>query len=83
MFVLVGWLSVSYLSSVGLADAVQTVEFAACLTARHHSWIHVAAGEVLQLMVDVEIPDAAVETGHIEGLRGETQRGGHHLLRHT
>lgn len=77
------WLSVSYLCSVGLADAMQTVEFAAGLTARHHPRLHVAAGEVLQLVVDVEVPDAAVETGHVEGLRGETERGGHHLLRHT
>ena len=77
------WLTGSYLGTVGLADAVQTVEFAAGLTARHHAWLHVAAGEVLQLVVDVEVPDAAVETGHVEGLRWETQRDRHHLLRHT
>lgn len=72
----------SYLSSAGLADAVQAVEFAAGLAARHHPRLHVAAGEVLQLVVDVQVPDAAVEAGRVEGLRGETQRGGHHLLRH-
>lgn len=77
------WLTGSYLCTVGLADAVQTVEFAAGLTARHHARLHVAAGEVLQLVVDVEVPDAAVETGHVEVLRWETQRDGHHLLRHT
>lgn len=51
-----------YLCAVGLADAMQAVEFAAGLTARHHPQLHVAAGEVLQLVVDVEVPDAAVET---------------------
>lgn len=74
---------VSYLCSIGLADAVEAVEFAAGLAARHHPGLHVAAGEILQLVVDVKIPDAAVETGHIEGLRGESQGGRHHLLWHT
>lgn len=71
-----------YLRCVGLADAVQAVESAAGLTTRHHPQLHVAAGEVLQLMVDIQIPDAAMEAGHVEALRGETKRGGHHLLRH-
>lgn len=73
---------VSYLCSVGQADAMQAVELATGLAARHHPRLHVAPGEVLQLVVDVEVPNAAVETGHVEDLRGETQRGGHHLLRH-
>lgn len=72
-----------YLCSVGLADAMQTVEFAAGLTAWHHARLHVAAGEVLQLVVNVEVPDAAMETGHIWGLRREAKGGRHHLLRHT
>lgn len=72
----------SHLSSVGLADAVQTVESPTGLAARHHPRLHVAAGEVLQLVVDVQVPDAAVEAGRVEGLWGETQRGGQHLLRH-
>lgn len=73
----------AYLSGVGLADAVQAVEFAARLAARHHAGVHVAPGEVLQLVVDVEVPDAAVETGRVEGLRGDAQRGRQHLLRHA
>lgn len=73
----------SYLCNIGLANAVQAVELAAGLTARHHPGLHVAAGEVLQLVVDVEVPNAAVETGHVEGLRRETQRGRHHPFRHT
>lgn len=73
-----------YLCSIRLADAVQTVESAAGLAAWHHPWLHVAAGEVLQLVVDIQVPDAAVEAGRVDGLRGQTttQRGGHHLLRH-
>ena len=76
-------LSVSYLRGVGLAQAVEAVEFAAGLAAREHAGLHVAAGEILQLVVDVQIPDAAVEAGRVDALRGQTQRGRHHLLRQT
>lgn len=75
-------LFIRYLSGVRLTDAVSTVEFAAGAAAGHHPWLHGAAGEVLQLVVDVQVPDAAVEARHVERLRGETQRGRHHLLRH-
>lgn len=57
---------VSYLCPVGLTDPMQAVEFATGLTARLHPGLHVAAGEVLQLVVNVEVPDASVETGHVE-----------------
>lgn len=50
-----------YLWTVGLADPMQAVEFATGFTARHHPQLHVAAGEVLQLVVDIKVPDAAVE----------------------
>lgn len=50
-----------YLWTVGLADAVQAVEFATGFATRHHPQLHVAASEVLQLVVDIKVPDAAVE----------------------
>lgn len=53
---------------IGLADAMQAVELPAGLTARHHSRLHLRLGEVLQLVVDVQIPDATVEAGAVEDL---------------
>lgn len=72
-----------YLCSIGLTGAMQAVEFTTGLTTRHHPGLHGAAGEVLQLVVDVEVSDAAVETGRVEGLRGKTQGRRHHLLWQT
>lgn len=56
------------LGAGGLADAVQAVQFAAGLTARHHARCHPCLGEVLQLIVDVEVADAPVEAGAVEEL---------------
>jgi len=56
------------LGAGGLADAVQAVELAAGLAARHHPRRHPRLGEVLQLVVDVEVADAAVEAGAVEEL---------------
>lgn len=53
---------------IGLADAVQTVELSAGLTAGHHTGLHLCLSEVLQFIVDVQIPDATVEAGAIEDL---------------
>ena len=50
---------------IGLTDAMQAVEFPAGLTARHHAWLHPCLGEVLQLVVDVQVSDAAMEAGSI------------------
>lgn len=53
---------------VGLADAMQAVELPAGLAAWHHAWLHPRLSEVLQLIVDVQVSDATVETGAIEDL---------------
>ena len=53
---------------VGLADAMQAVELPAGLTAWHHAWLHPSLGEVLQLIIDVQVSDATVEAGAIEDL---------------
>ena len=63
------------LGSVGLADPVQTVDLPAGLTAGHHARLHLGLGEVLQLVVDVQVLDAAVETGAVLDLP-ETERCG-------
>lgn len=70
------------LISVGLTDAVHAAQFDAGLTPGDHARLHVAPGEVLQLVVDVEVSDAAVETGHVQNLRGEAERGWQHFFRH-
>lgn len=51
--------------SIGLADAMNTVEFLAGFTAWNHTGLHLGLGEVLQLIVDVKVLDATVETGAI------------------
>lgn len=66
-----------------MADAVEAADLQAGLAARHHAGLHVAAGEILQLVVDVQVSDAAVETGHVDGLGGGAHRRGQHLLWHT
>lgn len=53
---------------VGLADAMQAVELPAGLAAWHHAWLHPRLGEVLQLVVDVQVSDATMEAGAIEDL---------------
>lgn len=73
----------AYLSAVGLTDAMLALDSAASTTAWLHPRLHGAPCEVLQLMVDVKVPDAAVEAGQVEGLRPEARCGWHHLLRHS
>lgn len=53
---------------VGLANAMQAVELAARLTAWHYARLHLRLGEVLQFIIDVQIPDAPVEAAAIEDL---------------
>lgn len=66
---------------IGLADAMEAVELPAGLTARHHAWLHPCLGEVLQLVVDVEVSDAAMEAGAIEDLP-QAEGGGVHIHGH-
>lgn len=51
--------------TIGLADAVQAVQLAAWFTAGQHARLHLRLGEVLQLVVDVEAADAALEAGAV------------------
>lgn len=68
-------------AGIGLADAMQAVELPAGLTARHHAWLHPCLGEVLQLVVDVQVSDAPVEAAAIEYLpQAEGRRV--HIHRH-
>lgn len=53
---------------IGLADATQAVELPAGLAAWHHPWLHPCLGEVLQLVVDVQVSDATVEARAVEDL---------------
>lgn len=76
-------MSDSYLCGVRMADAVEAADLQAGLAAGHHAGLHVAAGEILQLVVNVQVSDAAVETGHVDGLGGGAHRRGQHLLWHT
>lgn len=70
------------LDPIGLADAVNTVELFARLAARHHTGLHLGLGEVLQLVVDVQVLDAAVETGAVLDLP-EAERARVNVHRHA
>ena len=61
------WLAVAHwsLDPIRLADAMDTVELLAGLAARYHAGFHLGLGEVLELVVDVQVLDAAVKTGTI------------------
>lgn len=61
------WPAVAHgpLEAVGLTDAVHAVDLPARLAARHHAGFHLGLGEVLQLVVDVQVLDAAVKTGAV------------------
>lgn len=68
-------------AGVGLADAVQAVELPAGLAAWHHARLHPRLGEVLQLVVDVQVSDAPVEAAAIEYLP-QAEGGRVHVHRH-
>lgn len=53
------------LSPVRLADAVHAVDFLAGLAAGDHARLHLCLGEVLELIVDVQVLDTAMETGAV------------------
>lgn len=53
------------LEAIRLTNAVHTVDLLARLTSRNHAGLHLGLGEVLEFVVDVQVLDAAVETGAI------------------
>lgn len=61
------WLAVAHrsLDPIRLADAMYTVYLLAGLAARHHAGLHLGLGEVLELIVDVQVLDTAMETGTV------------------
>ena len=61
------WLAVAHrsLDPIRLADAMYTVYLLAWLTARHHTGLHLGLGEVLELIVDVQVLDTTMETGTV------------------
>lgn len=61
------WLAVAHwsLDSIRLADAVYTVDLLAGLASRYHAGLHLGLGEVLELVVDVQVLDTAMETGTV------------------
>ena len=61
---------VPYLCAVWLTEAVQAEQLAAGVAPRDHAWAHATAREVLQLLVDVQVPDAALEAGAVQQLGG-------------
>lgn len=53
------------LNPVRLADAVHAVDLLAGLAAGDHARLHLGLGEVLELIVDVQVLDTAMETGAV------------------
>lgn len=60
---------------------MNAVELLARLAARHHAGLHLGLGEILKLIVDVQVLDAAVETGTVLDLP-QTERAGLDVHRH-
>lgn len=52
--------------SVGLTYAMKTEELFAWFTSWYNSRLHLSLGEVLELIVDIKVADAAVKTGSIK-----------------
>lgn len=50
---------------VGLADAVEAVYLSAGFASGHHTRFHLGFGEVLELIIDVKVLNATMETGAI------------------
>lgn len=61
------WLAVAHwsLDPIRLADAMDTVDLLAGLAARYHTGFHLGFSEVLELVVDVQVLDTAMETGTV------------------
>lgn len=78
------WLAVAHwsLDPIRLADAMYAVDLLAGLAARYHARLHLGLGEVLELVVDVQVLDAAMETGTVLDLP-ETESARVYIHRHT
>lgn len=78
------WLAVAHrsLDPIRLADAMYAVDLLAGLAARYHARLHLGLGEVLELVVDVQVLDAAMETGTILDLP-ETESARVYVHGHT
>lgn len=61
------WLAVTHwpLDAIGLADAVDAVNFLAGLAAGDHARLHLGLREVLEFIVDVQVLDTTMEAGAI------------------
>lgn len=70
------------LCPVWLADTMQAVDLPTRFTAWHHARLHLGLSEVLQLVVNIQVLDAAVETGAILDLP-QTEGCGVDVHRHT
>lgn len=70
------------MSTIGLANAMQAVEFAARLTSRDHSWLHLGFCKILQFIIDVQVADTAMEAGAIQDLP-EAEGSRVHIYRHS
>lgn len=70
------------LEAVRLADAVHAVDLLAGLASRNHAGLHLGLGEVLEFVVDVQVLNAAVETGAILDLP-EAEGARVHVHRHA
>ena len=66
-----------------LTEAVQAEQLAAGVAAGDHARAHVTPREVLQLLVDVQVPDAALEAGAVQQLGGPAGGRGDPLVRHA
>lgn len=78
------WLAVANrsLDPIRLADAMYAVDLLAGLAARYHAGLHLGLGEVLKLVVYVQVLDTAMETGAILDLP-ETESARVHVYRHA
>ena len=78
------WLAVAHrsLDPIRLADAMYAVDLLAGLAARYHAGLHLGLGEVLELVVDVQVLDAAMETGAVLDLP-ETESARVYIHRHA
>lgn len=78
------WLAVAHwsLDTIRLADAMHTVDLLAGLAARYHAGLHLGLSEVLQLIVDVQVLDTAMETGTVLELP-ETESARVHIHWHA
>lgn len=65
-----------------LTQSIHAAQLLTGLAPRHHSGLHLGAREILQLVINVEVPYAALETGSIER-RPLVKRQRLRIFRHT